>query len=283
MPSAISKRDEPAERSSSPCEAWSVGPGRRAGRRDPGESNATSTGSWVRRGVTMWLTSSQQEAAVVASLADPALVNAPGGPPTTRGPGRGFSGRVRAFIARRRSRPAEVSPSPQPYRRSEDALAVLQQSRVVLQRGWVQDAWYVVCDTRGNLRMFGPVQPQRLEATRLVKACLVGAVLHSSWQWSPDETSSGPAIDALWETLQETRGLGPQGAVGRVCAPMVRAARVRDLVRWNDRVGQTQEDVLALVDRTIARMVDTANDHPDRALTGGATNLNDQRGVGSWR
>ena len=107
--------------------------------------------------------------------------------------------------------------------------------------------------------MFGPVQPQHLETTQLVRACLVGAVIHSSWQWGSDETSSAPAIDALWETLQETRGLGHPAAIGRVCAPMVRAARIRDLVSWNDRLDQTQQDVLALVNQTIARMTKTTN------------------------
>ena len=142
---------------------------------------------------------------------------------------------------------------------------MLQRSRIVLQRGWVQNAWYVVRSTRGNVRTLGPVQPRQVDPTRLVKACLVGAVVHSSWQWSSDETSSGPAIDALWETLQEARGLGRPAGMSRVCAPMIRARRVRDLVAWNDRAGQTREDVLALVDRTMARLAEVESEAVHRS------------------
>jgi hypothetical protein len=62
------------------------------------------------------------------------------------------------------------------------------------------------------------------------------------------------ALDALWETLQETRGLGAATDLGRVCAPTVRTARVRDLVKWNDHPGQTKANVLALLDSTLARL-----------------------------
>jgi hypothetical protein len=195
----------------------------------------------------------------VGTVGEPGAEIAPVEPAPTRGPGPRFGGRLRVFLAKRRSRSTGAVRPAEAHRRAELALAVLQRSRVVLQRGWVQNAWYVVCDARGNLRMFGPVQPQRLERTQLVGACLVGAVIHSSWQWGSDETSSAPAIDALWEMLQETRGLAHPAAIGRVCAPMVRAARVRDLVSWNDRLDQTQQDVLALVDLTMARMTKTAN------------------------
>jgi hypothetical protein len=152
---------------------------------------------------------------VVGSVAEPGIEIAPAEPPPTRGPSPRFGSRPRAFLAQRRPRSTAAVRPAEAHRRAEPALAVLQRSRIVLQRGWVQDAWYGVRDARGNLRMFGPVQPQRLETTQLVRACLVGAVIHSSWQWGSDETSSAPAIDALWETLQETRRLGHPAAIGR--------------------------------------------------------------------
>jgi len=37
-----------------------------------------------------------------------------------------------------------------------------------------------------------------------------------------------------------------------------RAARVRELARWNDEPGRTREDVLALLDTAISRMAPTA-------------------------
>ena len=42
--------------------------------------------------------------------------------------------------------------------------------------------------------------------------------------------------------------------VGPLAPPLVRVARVRDLTTWNDREHRTREDVLGLLDRTVARV-----------------------------
>ena len=47
---------------------------------------------------------------------------------------------------------------------------------------------------------------------------------------------------------------GP-GVAGRAAAPAVRAARVRDLTRWNDRPGRTRDEVLALIDLASSRAI----------------------------
>jgi hypothetical protein len=44
--------------------------------------------------------------------------------------------------------------------------------------------------------------------------------------------------------------------VGPLCSPPVRVARVRDLTTWNDRRYRTKEDVLDLLDRTVAGIAD---------------------------
>ena len=159
---------------------------------------------------------------------------------------------------RRRMDPADPAGVGGDQERRRDALAVLDAARVVVQRGWVQDVWYVLRDQQGRLRRFGPTSLTRLDHREVEQACLVGAVVHSAWQQSPDPERCRPALDALWQTLQESRGLGGTDELGRVSSPAVRAARVRDLTRWNDRPDRTREDVLQLLEGTIARLAKPA-------------------------
>ncbi|GAA3919657.1 DUF6197 family protein [Actinoplanes auranticolor] len=160
--------------------------------------------------------------------------------------------------------PAAPAPAPHPApgsHRHQDALAVLTAARAVVRRGWTQHTWYVMRTPAGRRRTMSSVLPGRLDRTRVVEACLVGAVVHAAWQQSPRPEHAYPAVDALWCTLL---GGGTPGAdpVGPLSAPPVRVARVRDLTTWNDRPYRTREDVLDLLDRTVARIADT-----DRRLT----------------
>jgi hypothetical protein len=138
--------------------------------------------------------------------------------------------------------------------RHQDALAVLDAARMVVQRGWVQRRWYVLQAPGGRRRSFGPTSLTRLDHTQVVQACVVGAVLHAAWQQSSDPEHANPAIDALWQTLRQ-RGTASE-PVGPVSSPPVRAARVRDLTTWNDQRGRTQTDVVQLLDRTVTRISD---------------------------
>ena len=134
------------------------------------------------------------------------------------------------------------------------ALAVLGAARSVVERGWVQNRWYVLQDPAGRRRSFGPTAMGRLDHTQVVEACLVGAVVHAAWQQSPRSEYANPAIDALWHTLYDGQGPASTDPVGPVAPPPVRTARVRDLTRWNDRRDRTKEDVLRLLDRSAARV-----------------------------
>jgi hypothetical protein len=140
--------------------------------------------------------------------------------------------------------------------RHQDALAVLTAARSVVRRGWVQNTWYVVEAPAGRRRSVRPILPSRLDRSHIVQACLVGAVMHAAWQQSPRPERAYPAIDALWYTLLgggDTAGAEP---VGPLSSPPVRVARVRDLTTWNDRRYRTQEEVLDLLDRTVAGIAD---------------------------
>jgi hypothetical protein len=140
--------------------------------------------------------------------------------------------------------------------RHQDALAVLTAARGVVRRGWVQNTWYIVEAAAGRRRAVQPILPSRLDHARVVQACLVGAVMHAAWQQSPRPEHAYPAIDALWYMLLGGGDVAGAEPVGPLCSPPVRVARVRDLTTWNDRRYRTKEDVLDLLDRTVAGIAD---------------------------
>lgn len=139
-------------------------------------------------------------------------------------------------------------------RRHQEALAVLTAARGVISRGWVQRAWFVTETPAGRRRAGQRFFPGRLDHAKVVEACLVGAVMHAGWQQSPRAEYAYPAIDALWHTLFDAGARPDADPVGPVCPPLVRAARVRDLTTWNDRVHRTRADVLQLLDRAASRV-----------------------------
>ncbi|WP_433380859.1 DUF6197 family protein [Actinoplanes sp. CA-142083] len=152
-----------------------------------------------------------------------------------------------------RASPAGAAPPPS-HPRHEDALAVLSATRGVIARGWVQNTWYVLETPAGPRPARQRFLPSRLDRSRVVGACLVGAVMHGGWQLSPRAEYAYPAIDALWHTLFDAGAAGSADPVGPMTPPLVRAARVRDLTTWNDRGHRAKHEVLQLLDLTIARV-----------------------------
>jgi len=140
--------------------------------------------------------------------------------------------------------------------RHQNAVAVLTAARGVVRRGWTQNTWFVLETPGGRRRTFQSIFPSRLDRTQIVEACLIGAVLQAAWQQSPRPEYAYPAVDALWRTL--FGGGDPAGAdpVGPLCSPPVRVARVQDLTTWNDRRYRSKDQVLDLLDRTVARIAD---------------------------
>lgn len=135
----------------------------------------------------------------------------------------------------------------------EHTLAVLETARAVLERGWLQDGWYRTAPRPLRQRLFGPTpRPDEIEAACLVAAIAVAG--HSGGAFTQVDRDSGPALDRAWEALQETRHGQydpPPGAV----APVVRRARMHEMVCWNDQAGRTSADVLGVVDRAISRTI----------------------------
>ena len=143
-------------------------------------------------------------------------------------------------------------------RQLEGAQAVLERARTLIAQGWVQDAFYIVRGRNGESRPVSPFGLLLLTRTDVVGACLVGAVAHASGSVDRRERrgQAAVAVDTLWHTLAEDpsyEGLptAPYDAVH----PAARAARVRELARWNDEPVRTRDEVLGLVDRAVSRTI----------------------------
>jgi hypothetical protein len=143
-------------------------------------------------------------------------------------------------------------------RQLEGAQAVLERARALIAQGWVQDAFYIVRGRNGESRPVSPFGLLLLTRTDVVGACLVGAVAHASGSVDRRERrgQAALAVDTLWHTLAEDPSYerlptAPYDAVH----PAARAARVRELARWNDEAARTRDEVLGLVDRAVSRTI----------------------------
>ena len=90
------------------------------------------------------------------------------------------------------------------------------------------------------------------------QACLIGAValaLRERDARAKLTVDGGPAIDFVWDAVQQARGLTRPGVAGRAAPPEVRLARMREVAQWNDRPGRSRADVLAVLDLAISRVI----------------------------
>jgi hypothetical protein len=116
--------------------------------------------------------------------------------------------------------------------------AVLGDAETVIRAGWTQKTLYACVDDRDRRH---PVDPRD---SAFDEACLVGAVVHAAG--GPEKAHGQLAqrtLDVVWHALYR----GPDRPVGGCPPPGLRAARVVDLARWNDRRERTRADVLALL------------------------------------
>lgn len=140
-------------------------------------------------------------------------------------------------------------------RQRDGARALLERARALVAAGWVQDAFYVVRDRRGRERPVSPFGLLLVSRGEVVGACLVGAVSHaaSGVDRRDRRADAALAVDTVWAALV---GAVPPADVGHPADlghPAERAARVRELARWNDEPQRSRADVLDLLDRALAR------------------------------
>ena len=142
----------------------------------------------------------------------------------------------------------------------EGLLAVLEAARAELAAGWVQGGWWAVGSAGGGLRLVDDVAAAGGRPGHVDGACLVGALARGA-------PEAGRAVDVVYDALWAARGQpgqpggvqagGVQAGSGLppVSSPMVRLARARVLIQWNDRPGRTKAEVLALVDQAISATI----------------------------
>jgi hypothetical protein len=149
-------------------------------------------------------------------------------------------------------------------RRLEEARAMLERAHALVSDCWVQDAFYVVRDPQGSMR---PVSPFGLLLTSrddVAGACLVGAIAHASSTVDRRErrAPAATAVDMLWSELADRQPDAVTGFGGLPAwddpHPGARAARVRDLARWNDDPGRSRDQVLGLLDGAVSRTISAA-------------------------
>jgi hypothetical protein len=135
-------------------------------------------------------------------------------------------------------------------RRVEGTRVLLEQARALVADGWVQDAFYMVRGRHGETRPVSPFGLLLLSRADVVGACLVGAVAHASAAVDRRERRgrAALAVDTLWEVLRQDPAERADTA-----HPAARAARVRELARWNDEPGRSRQEVVDLLDRAISR------------------------------
>ena len=135
----------------------------------------------------------------------------------------------------------------------DGARMLLERARAMVADGWVQDAFYVVRDRHGRSRPVSPFGLLLLKRADVVGACLVGAVSHATAavdRRGGRRAQAAAAVDALHAVLV--------GGPAETPYPETRAARVRELARWNDEPGRTREEVLELMDRAVSRTIYSA-------------------------
>lgn len=137
----------------------------------------------------------------------------------------------------------------------ERLLALLEAARSDLSAGWVQDGWWAIPADGGQQILVtglaaGTSPPRHADAV-----CLVGALIRAGTAQGPD-AEVGRAVDAVYEALWESLGQ-PVTATGMltVSSPQVRQARTQALTRWNDAQGRASGEVLGILDRAIARVI----------------------------
>lgn len=125
-----------------------------------------------------------------------------------------------------------------------DLERLLSGARSVIERGWIQHAWFAYIDERGRMRKASSAAAMDVQGRPLVAACLVGSVVSAAG--GPHAVHSQEvqrALDLVWHALAVEEGQ----PVLWCPAPDIRMARVRDLTSWNDSPARTAAEVSGLL------------------------------------
>ena len=188
------------------------------------------------------------------------------------GPGGGPARRERAWWRRLCALAAPRQPPPGVQHAGlERLLALLEAARAELAAGWVQDGWWTSPADGGQQVLVTGLAAGRSTPATVGAVCLVGALIRAGAGQGGD-SEAGRAIDvvyeALWESRRQPATPGPSALT--VSSPPVRQARTQALTRWNDAPGRTGGEVLAVIDRAIARVIQSLAALPAPGVPAGA-------------
>jgi len=197
-------------------------------------------------------------------MTGPAIRYAPSaraGAPAAATPGPGAdkpARRQRAWRRRLRALAAPRQPPPEVQHTAlERLLALLEAARAEVSAGWVQDGWWTSPADGGQQILVTGVAAGLSAPATASAVCLAGALIRAgAGQGSGSE--AGRAIDVVYDALWESRNQSaatPGPGVLAVSSPPVRQAKLQTLTRWNDAQGRTSDEVLAILDRAIGRVI----------------------------
>lgn len=120
---------------------------------------------------------------------------------------------------------------------------LLEASIAVVQRGWVQHAWFQVSAPRGARAVTGPGFRAAVKHP-VTGACLVGSVVDGAGGVETVRSMRVQrTLDLLWHTLREQ----PDHPVRWCPGPNLRMMHTMDLTHWNDAPERTRDDVVQLL------------------------------------
>ncbi len=123
---------------------------------------------------------------------------------------------------------------------------VLGRAADLIDRGWLQDAWFSYRSPDGDVRV-SYVPAGGTHGMTVLSTCLVAAIRDAKGPHPTGGQVVRRALELTWHTLHGDRNQ----PVGWCPAPDVRAMHLRDLTRWNDRPGRTSAEVAALLEATM--------------------------------
>lgn len=163
----------------------------------------------------------------------------PSTPTSTRSGVRGLLDRLGARRSAARARRVEAR-----LQELSDLQRLLSGARGVIERGWIQHAWFAYIDEHGRMRKASSAAAMDVQGRPLVAACLVGSVVSAAG--GPHAVHSQQvqrALDLVWHALAVEEGQ----PVLWCPAPDVRMGRVRDLTSWNDAPARNSGEVAGLL------------------------------------
>jgi hypothetical protein len=113
----------------------------------------------------------------------------------------------------------------------------------VVQRGWIQNAWFRVTGPQGSRSVTGPGLRAAVNHP-VTGACLVGSVVEAAGGIETVRSMRVQrALDLVWHTLREK----PDRPVRWCPGPNLRMMHTMDLTHWNDAPERTKDDVVQLL------------------------------------